>query len=195
MLFTYKPHKSLSIPPTLGIETECSTSSARFKSRDEIPWLTQLKSYKGTSKFLATHLAIFRPLKNFAMSWSDDCHGNPLARITALSSTSSILLLQAQKVVNAETSATHQPACLPFVLQEKASVPAPYLLDGNAKAVRPKCHQLKVTVQVSPRERLLCKVSPFQIPLSLWVLFHHIPNLLPSPDIICASVIWRRLPA
>lgn len=59
----------------------------------------QLKSHKGTSKFFTTNLAIFRPLKNLAMSWSDDCHGNPLARITALSSTSSILLLQAQKEV------------------------------------------------------------------------------------------------
>lgn len=161
MLFTYEPHKSLPIPPALGIETECSASSARLKSRDGTPWPTQMKSYKCTSKFLATNLAIFRPLKNLAMSWSDDCHGNPLARITALSSTSSILLLQAQKEVVMQRclpliSATHQPVCLSFVLWEQASVPAPCLLNGNAKAVRPKCHQqLKATVQVSPRESSL----------------------------------------
>lgn len=145
MLFAYEPHKSLPVPPTLGIETECSTSPARFKSRDETPWPTQLKSYKCTSKFLATNLAIFRPLKNLAMSWSDDCHGNPLARMTALSSTSSILLLQAQKEEVMQrhlplVSATHYPVCLSFVLQEQASVPAPCLLDDITKAVRPKCH-------------------------------------------------------
>lgn len=162
MLFVYKPHKSLPIPPTLGIETECSTSPTRLKSRDETPWPTHLKSYKCTTRFLGTNLAIFRPLKNLAMSWSDDCHGNPLARITALSSTSSILLLQVQKEVGMQrhlplVSATHQSVCLSFVLQEQASVPAPCLLNVNAKAVRPKCHQqLQATVQVFPRGSFLC---------------------------------------
>lgn len=33
------------------------------------------------------------PLKNRAMSWSEDCHGSPLALITVLSHTFSILLL------------------------------------------------------------------------------------------------------
>lgn len=41
----------------------------------------------------ATYLAMLRPLKNRAISWSEDCHGNPLARITVLSHTFSILLL------------------------------------------------------------------------------------------------------
>ena len=85
----------------------------------------QMKYYKCRGKFLATNLAIFRPLKNLAMSWSDDCHGNPLARITALSSTSSILLLQAQKegVMQRHlpvVSATHHPLCLSQVLQGQA---------------------------------------------------------------------------
>ena len=41
-----------------------------------------------------THFAIFKPLKNRAMSWSDACHGNPRALTTELSSTTSLLLLQ-----------------------------------------------------------------------------------------------------
>lgn len=40
-----------------------------------------------------TYLAMLSPLKNRAMSWSEDCHGNPLALITVLSHTFSILLL------------------------------------------------------------------------------------------------------
>lgn len=85
----------------------------------------QMKYYKRRGKFLATNLAIFRPLKNLAMSWSDDCHGNPLARITALSSTSSILLLQAQKegVMQRHlpvVSATHHPPCLSQVPKGQA---------------------------------------------------------------------------
>ncbi len=41
----------------------------------------------------ATYFAMLSPLKNRAMSWSEDCHGNPLALITVLSHTFSILLL------------------------------------------------------------------------------------------------------
>lgn len=41
-----------------------------------------------------TYLAMLRPLKNRAMSWSEDCHGNPLALMTVLSHTFSVLLLQ-----------------------------------------------------------------------------------------------------
>lgn len=44
-----------------------------------------------------THLAMLSPLKNRPMSWSDDCHGNPLALITVLSHTFSVLLLLAHK--------------------------------------------------------------------------------------------------
>lgn len=39
------------------------------------------------------YLAMLSPLKNRAMSWSEDCHGSPLALITVLSHTFSILLL------------------------------------------------------------------------------------------------------
>lgn len=164
MLFTYKPHKSFPIPSTLGIETECSTSPAGFKSkeRDKTPWLTQTKYYKCRGKSRATNLAIFRPLKNLAMSWSDDCHGNPLARITALSSTSSILLLQAQKAGLMQwhlpvTSTTHHPPCLSPVLQRQASVPVPCPRDGTARAVRAKCHHHPKPLHTSLlREHLLC---------------------------------------
>lgn len=39
------------------------------------------------------YLAMLSPLKKRAMSWSEDCHGSPLALITVLSHTFSILLL------------------------------------------------------------------------------------------------------
>ena len=32
------------------------------------------------SKFVISYLATFRPTKNLAMSWSEACHGKPLAR-------------------------------------------------------------------------------------------------------------------
>jgi hypothetical protein len=44
-----------------------------------------------------THFTIFNPLKNFAMSWSDDCHGRPRALTTVLPSTTSFLLLFLKK--------------------------------------------------------------------------------------------------
>lgn len=47
-----------------------------------------------------TYLAIFKPRKNLAMSWSDDCHGRPLALTTQLLSTSSFFQLQIQLVMN-----------------------------------------------------------------------------------------------
>lgn len=41
-------------------------------------------------KFInVTYLATFKPRKNFAMSWSDDCQGRPLALTTQPLSTSS----------------------------------------------------------------------------------------------------------
>lgn len=40
------------------------------------------------------YLAMLSPLKKRAMSWSEDCQGSPLALITVLSHTFSILLLQ-----------------------------------------------------------------------------------------------------
>lgn len=199
MLFAYKPHKSLPIPPALGIETECSTSSARFKSRDGTPWPTQLKSYKRTSKFLATNLAIFRPLKNLAMSWSDDCHGNPLARITALSSTSSILLLQAQKEVMQRhlplVSATHQPDCLYsrnrllsllrvcwMAMARQWGPSATNNWKPLYKSLQGKFCFVKLPLSNFPF--LLCLIYSLSCHL-----FNHIPNLLPSPDIICPSLL------
>ena len=44
-------------------------------------------------KFLLSYLAMLSPLKNRAISWSEDCHGKPLARITVSLSTASDLLL------------------------------------------------------------------------------------------------------
>lgn len=131
------------------------------KERDKTPWPTQMKHYKCRGKFLATNLAIFRPLKNLAMSWSDDCHGNPLARITALSSTSSILLLQAQKEWVKEThlpvaSTTHYLLCLSPVLQGQAAVPAlsaGWQCQGSKGQVPPPS---KTIIMFLLREYLLC---------------------------------------
>ncbi len=52
-----------------------------------------------------TDLATLSPLKKRAMSWSDDCHGNPRARTTDSSSTVSLRELQ-QKITRnvAETN-------------------------------------------------------------------------------------------
>lgn len=44
-------------------------------------------------QFLLSYLAMLSPLKNRAISWSEDCHGKPLARITVSLSTVSDLLL------------------------------------------------------------------------------------------------------
>lgn len=49
-------------------------------------------------KFLLSYLAMLSPLKNRAISWSEDCHGKPLARITVSLSTVSDLLLHRKKV-------------------------------------------------------------------------------------------------
>lgn len=54
------------------------------------PWL----NHDTHSHVLVTYLAMLRPLKKRAMSWSEDCHGNPLALITVSLSTGSVLLLQ-----------------------------------------------------------------------------------------------------
>lgn len=43
-----------------------------------------------------THLAMLRPLKKRATSWSDDCQGSPRARTTVSLSTTSALLLCGQ---------------------------------------------------------------------------------------------------
>lgn len=48
-------------------------------------------------KSLLSYLAMLSPLKNRAMSWSEDCHGKPLARITVSLSTVSDLLLHRKK--------------------------------------------------------------------------------------------------
>lgn len=48
-------------------------------------------------KFLLSYLAMLSPLKNRAISWSEDCHGKPLARITVSLSTVSDLLLHRKK--------------------------------------------------------------------------------------------------
>lgn len=48
---------------------------------------------KNTVNIAIAYFAMLSPLKNRAMSWSEDCHGNPLALITVLSHTFSILLL------------------------------------------------------------------------------------------------------
>lgn len=48
----------------------------------------------GRSPSNTTYLAILRPLKKRAMSWSDDCHGSPRALITVSLSTGSVLLLK-----------------------------------------------------------------------------------------------------
>lgn len=153
-----------------------------------------MKHYKCRGKFLATNLAIFRPLKNLAMSWSDDCHGNPLARITALSSTSSILLLQAQKEGVMEThlpvaSATYHPLCLSPVLQGQAAVPALSAgrqCQGSEGQVPPPS---KAILHVSPQGMsalLSCSIpsSPFLLHYICSLsshLFDHVPNLLPAP--------------
>lgn len=48
-------------------------------------------------KFSLSYLAMLSPLKNRAISWSEDCHGKPLARITVSLSTVSDLLLHREK--------------------------------------------------------------------------------------------------
>lgn len=48
-------------------------------------------------KFSLSYLAMLSPLKNRAISWSEDCHGKPLARITVSLSTVSDLLLHRRK--------------------------------------------------------------------------------------------------
>lgn len=53
-----------------------------------------------------THLAMLSPLKNRPMSWSEDCHGNPLALITVLSHTFSVLLLLTHKHTHISTEET-----------------------------------------------------------------------------------------
>lgn len=60
----------------------------------------ELKGVKTKISITFTYLAIFRPRKNLAMSWSDDCHGRPLALTTQLLSTSSFFQLQIQLVMN-----------------------------------------------------------------------------------------------
>lgn len=46
---------------------------------------------------IKTYLAILRPLKKRAMSWSEDCQGSPRALITVSLSTISVLLLKKEK--------------------------------------------------------------------------------------------------
>lgn len=48
-------------------------------------------------KFSLSYLAMLSPLKNRAISWSEDCQGKPLARITVSLSTVSDLLLHRKK--------------------------------------------------------------------------------------------------
>lgn len=47
-----------------------------------------------------TYLATFKPRKNFAMSWSDDCQGRPLALTTQPLSTSSSFELNKYHEIN-----------------------------------------------------------------------------------------------
>lgn len=46
------------------------------------------------TKSRLSYLTMFNPLKNLAMSWSEDCHGRPRALTTVLPSTISLLLLK-----------------------------------------------------------------------------------------------------
>lgn len=46
---------------------------------------------------VASYLTMLSPLKNLAMSWSEDCQGRPRARTTVLLSTTSVLLLHTNK--------------------------------------------------------------------------------------------------
>lgn len=91
VLFADKTNESFSIPPPLSIEAQCSTPSIRHNTKG----ITATCKPHNVHAFNmpTTYLAILSPLKNRAMSWSDDCHGNPLALITVLSHTFSILLL------------------------------------------------------------------------------------------------------
>lgn len=55
------------------------------------------KVIKQDKFFLLSYLAMLSPLKNRAISWSEDCHGKPLARITVSLSTVSDLLLHRKR--------------------------------------------------------------------------------------------------
>jgi hypothetical protein len=61
--------------------------------RRDVVVLGKPKKMKQT-KLSMTYLATLRPRKNRAMSWSDDCHGNPRARTTQLLSTISFFELK-----------------------------------------------------------------------------------------------------
>ena len=104
VLLTDKTNKSLSIPPPLSIKAQRSPSSTQHNIRS----IRQDVNLKSTACFsvhnvvweiwtATTYFAMLSPLKNRAMSWSEDCHGSPLALITVLSHTFSILLLHTHK--------------------------------------------------------------------------------------------------
>lgn len=100
VFLTNKTYKSLSIPPSLSVKTQCSPSSVQHSTKsikDDINLMSTVVFSKCDADWFVsaatTYLAMLSPLKKRAMSWSEDCHGNPLALITVLSHTFSILLL------------------------------------------------------------------------------------------------------
>lgn len=92
VLLTDEANESFSVPPALSVQTECNPSSGQTQQTGKCG---KGRGGGGMACTMATdqYLAMLSPLKKRAMSWSEDCHGNPLALITVLSHTFSILLL------------------------------------------------------------------------------------------------------
>lgn len=111
VLLADEANEGFSVSPPLGIQAQRRPSSVKHNTRRM--WMlckqsapTTRKDYVTGSrqKQRTTYLAMLSPLKNRAMSWSEDCHGKPLARITVLSHTFSILLLHTQNILISQGS-------------------------------------------------------------------------------------------
>ncbi|CAN8001982.1 unnamed protein product, partial [Ixodes pacificus] len=69
----------------------CSWLSKRTRASPFLrPW--ELRHSATPPLQVASYLTMLSPLKNLAMSWSEDCQGRPRARTTVLLSTTSVLL-------------------------------------------------------------------------------------------------------
>lgn len=119
VLFTDEADHSLSVPPTLGVQTQRSATSGQHTALQLLKQFQYTTHHHNSNESNTTdntpldtehtYLAMLSPLKKRAMSWSDDCHGNPLALITVLSHTRSILLLRTHTRAHGHTH-THQLA-------------------------------------------------------------------------------------
>lgn len=91
VFLTHEPNKSFSVPPALSVEAECNPSSVQHNRQSACR--EQRREIVACTMLQEKYLAMLSPLKKRAMSWSEDCHGSPLALITVPSHTFSILLL------------------------------------------------------------------------------------------------------